>query len=129
MTSWAKWAAKSVLITTGFAAAGAGLAGVAYAGTGGGTTGNVSMPRGHQVDAPPGTCANTAAVLGAPYTACFGGARAASTPAGFGLASSSFVALAIGALMAGAAAIKLASRRPRTRKARKADTRNGEVSA
>jgi|GEM_PF-4206776 len=207
MQSWAKWTAKAVLVTTGFAAAGGGFAGVAYAGTGGSNAGNLSSLSGDNVQVPitgaVNVCGNAVAVLGGAIAGCEGGASvggsthgsasgggssifggssagsndssmsppqqaalgalpgmanlptlagadslvqgvagsssglsgatsvlpagalsAYSTSAGSGgMSSDSFLALAIGALLAGAAALKLAGRRSRIRKA------NGEAPA
>jgi hypothetical protein len=79
MNSWAKWTAKTVLVTTGFAAAGGGFAGVAYAGTGATNTGNVSVLSGNQVSVPVTVpvdiCGNAAAVLGIATAGCEGGAE------------------------------------------------------
>jgi hypothetical protein len=62
MTSWAKWTAKTVLVTTGFAAAGGGFAGVAHA---------ADIP----VSIPVNVCGNAAAVLGIATAGCQGGAE------------------------------------------------------
>jgi small secreted domain DUF320 len=79
MNSWAKWTAKTVLVTTGFAAAGGGFAGVAFAGTGGTNTGNTSILSGTQVGAPVtvpvDVCGNAAALLGIATAGCQGGAE------------------------------------------------------
>jgi hypothetical protein len=79
MNSWAKWTAKTVLVTAGFAAAGGGFAGVAYAGTGGTNAGNLSILGGNQVSAPVSVpvdlCGNAAAVLGIATAGCQGGAE------------------------------------------------------
>src|ERR1700678_377909 len=88
MKSWAKWTAKTVLVTTGFAAAGGGFAGVALAGTGGTNTGNISVLSGNQVSAPVSApmdvCGNAAALLGIAAAGCQGGAEvlAHHVPAG-----------------------------------------------
>jgi hypothetical protein len=87
MKSWAKWTAKTVLVTTGFAAAGGGLPGVAFAGTGGGPNiGNVSVLGGNQVNAPVSIpinlCGNAAAILGFATAGCQGGASVVGSPAG-----------------------------------------------
>jgi ChpA-C len=78
MKSWAKWTAKTVLVTTGFAAAGGGFAGVALAGTGG-ANGNVSVLGSNQVSAPVSVpiniCGNAAALLGIAAAGCQGGAE------------------------------------------------------
>jgi hypothetical protein len=76
MKPWAKWTAKTVLVTTGFAAAGGGFAGVALAGTGGSNPGildgnQVSVP----VSVPVDVCGNAAAVLGIATAGCQGGAE------------------------------------------------------
>jgi hypothetical protein len=62
MKSWAKWTAKTVLVTTGFAAAGGGFAGVAHA---------ADVP----VSIPVNICGNAAAVLGIATAGCQGGAE------------------------------------------------------
>ena len=84
MTSWAKWTAKTVLLTTGFAAAGGGLPGVAFAGAGGTNTGNTSVLSGNHVGTdrnrtpasiPVSFCGNAAAILGVATAGCAGGAE------------------------------------------------------
>ena len=79
MKSWAKWTAKTVLVTTGFAAAGGGFAGVAFAGTGGTNPGNISVLGSNQVSAPVSVpiniCGNAAALLGIAAAGCQGGAE------------------------------------------------------
>jgi hypothetical protein len=80
MTSWAQWTAKTVLVTTGFAAAGGGFAGVAFAGTAGVTAvGNLSVLSGYQasipVSIPVDICGNAAALLGIAVAGCQGGAE------------------------------------------------------
>jgi ChpA-C len=79
MNSWAKWTAKTVLVTTAFAAAGGGFAGVALAGTGGTNAGNVAILDGYQVSVPVSVpidiCGNAAAVLGIAAAGCQGGAE------------------------------------------------------
>jgi len=102
MRSWAKWTAKAVVFTTGFAAAGGGLAGVALAGTGTPSTApasasNIAAVSGNHisipVSVPVDVCGNAAAVLGFAAASCQGGASvtgggaqltAASGPAGIG---------------------------------------------
>jgi len=85
MTPWAKWTAKTVLLTTGFAAAGGGLPGVAFAGAGGTNAGNVSVLSGNLVSTgqnrapvsiPISVCGSAAAVLGDSSAGCAGGATA-----------------------------------------------------
>jgi hypothetical protein len=79
MKPWAKWTARTVLLTTGFAAAGGGLPGVAFAGTGGTHTGNASVLSGNEVNAPVSIpvniCGNAAAILGVATAGCEGGAE------------------------------------------------------
>jgi hypothetical protein len=79
MKSWAKWTAKTVLVTTGFAAAGGGFAGVAHAGTGTTNKDNISVLGGNQVSAPVtvplDVCGNAAAILGIAAAGCQGGAE------------------------------------------------------
>lgn len=92
MKSWAIWTARTVLVTTGVAAAGGGLAGAALASTPGGTnTGNVSVLSGNQVDAPVSVpvdvCGNAVAILGFATAGCQGGASVAGGPAWSGVAS------------------------------------------
>jgi hypothetical protein len=80
MNSWAKWTAKTVLVTTGFAAAGGGFAGVALAGTGGtNADSTTAILSGYQVSvpvsAPVDICGNAAALLGIAVAGCQGGAE------------------------------------------------------
>ncbi len=82
MKSWAIWTARTVLVTTGFAAAGGGLAGAALASTPSGTnTGNISVLGGNQVNVPVSVpvdvCGNAAAILGFATATCQGGASVA----------------------------------------------------
>lgn len=82
MKSWAKLTAKTVLVTTGFAAAGGGFAGVAYADTGGTNAGNLSILSGNQISVPVSIpvdlCGNAAALLGIATAGCQGGAEVIS---------------------------------------------------
>jgi hypothetical protein len=82
MESWAKWTARTVLVTTGLATASCGITGVAFAGTGGTNTGNVSVLGGNHVNAPVSipadVCGNAAAILGIATAGCQGGAFAAA---------------------------------------------------
>jgi len=71
MHSWASWTAKTVLVTTGFAVAGGGLAGAAFAGTGT-NAGNVSVLNGNQVSVPVSVPSTSAATR----VALLGGAQA-----------------------------------------------------
>lgn len=98
MYPWAKWTARTVLVTTGLAVAGGGLTGVALAGTGGSNTsgtnaGNVSVLGGNQVMAPVSIpidiCGNAAAILGIATAGCQGGATvaASNSPAAGGSAA------------------------------------------
>jgi hypothetical protein len=77
MKPWANWTAKTILLTTGFAAAGGGLPGVAFAAAGP-HTGNVSVLSGNRVNAPASIpvniCGNAAAILGVATAGCEGGA-------------------------------------------------------
>jgi len=79
MKSWAKWTAKTALVTAGLAAAGGGLPGVALAGTGGPNMGNVAILGGNQVGVLAGVpidiCGNAVAVLGIAAAGCEGGAE------------------------------------------------------
>jgi hypothetical protein len=88
MKSWAKWTARTVLVTTGLAAAGGGLTGVALAGTGGTNTGNASVLSGNQVNVPVSipidVCGNAAAILGIAMAGCQGGASVAGISGGSG---------------------------------------------
>jgi hypothetical protein len=92
MNSWAKWTARTVLVTTGLAVAGGGLTGVALAGTAGDNngdnTGNVSVLGGNQVNAPVSIpidiCGNAAAILGIAMAGCQGGASVAAAHAASG---------------------------------------------
>lgn len=98
MRSWAQWTAKKVLLTAGFAAASAGLPGMAFAvgipGTDASgasasdtstTSGNGSVGSGNQVNAPVtapvDVCGNAVAILG-DLTAGCEGAVSAGGPAG-----------------------------------------------
>ena len=88
MGSWAQWTAKTALLAAGFAAAAGGLSGVALAA--GGSAGSDAGPGlslGRLV-APAGVCDDAGALLGV-----------------------------VGALLAGASALKIAGRRARDRKA------------
>lgn len=82
MESWAKWTARTVLVTTGLATASCGITGVAFAGTGGTNTGNVSVLGENQVNAPVSipadVCGNAAAILGIATAGCQGGASVAA---------------------------------------------------
>jgi ChpA-C len=86
MKSWAKWTAKTVLVTTGFAAAGGGFTGVALAGTDGTHPDNVSVLSGNQISTPVSIpidiCGNAAALLGIAGASCQGGAIVAGSGAG-----------------------------------------------
>ena len=77
MKSWAKWTARTVLVTTGLAAVGGGITGVALAGAGGTNTGNASVLSGNQVNVPVSIpidlCGNAAAILGIATASCQGG--------------------------------------------------------
>jgi hypothetical protein len=83
MHPWAKLTAKTVLVTTGFAAAGGGFAGTAIASTGfagpGTSAGNISVLGGNQVNVPVSIpidiCGNAAALLGIASAGCQGGAE------------------------------------------------------
>jgi hypothetical protein len=86
MKSWAIWTARTVLVTTGFVAAGGGLAGVALASTpGGSNTDNVSVLSGNQIGVPVSVpidvCGNAAAILGFATAGCQGGANVQGGPA------------------------------------------------
>jgi hypothetical protein len=100
MNAWAKWTARTVLVTTGLAVAGGGLTGVALAGTAGtntnnssDNTGNVSVLGGNRVTAPVSIpidiCGNAAAILGIAMAGCQGGASVAAAHPGAGSASAS----------------------------------------
>jgi hypothetical protein len=82
MHSWAKWTAKTVLVTTGFAAIGGGFAGVAYAGAGGTNLGTMPVLSdnhvGAQASIPIDICGNAAVVLGIAIAGCQGGAEVAA---------------------------------------------------
>jgi hypothetical protein len=77
MKSWAKWTAKTVLVTTGFAAAGGGFAGVAFAGTASTNAVNLSVLGGNQINVPvtisADICGNARALLGIAIAGCQGG--------------------------------------------------------
>jgi hypothetical protein len=89
MKSWAIWTARTVLVTTGFVAAGGGIAGAALASAPGGSdTGNVSVLGGNQVyvpvSVPADVCGNAAAILGFAAAGCQGGASVAGGAAADG---------------------------------------------
>jgi len=88
MTSWAKWTTMTVLMTTGFAAAGAGLPGAAFAGTSGGNAGNVSVLSGNRVSPPVSipidVCGIAIAVIGSADANCPGGAMVTGVPVSSG---------------------------------------------
>jgi hypothetical protein len=77
-----------------------------------GTTGGSAALIGNQVIVPVGipasVCADAAALLGVARAGCQGGVAVAA-----GMTSNSLAALVIGALLAGASAVKIASRRLR----------------
>lgn len=79
MRPWAEWTAKTALVTAGFAAAGGGLSGVAYAGTGGIVpSASASVLSTNNVDAPVSlsadVCGIAGALLGIASADCRGGA-------------------------------------------------------
>ena len=77
MRTWARWTARTVMVTTSFAAAGAGMLGVANASTHI-TSGDNSILGGNQINAPVSVpvdvCGNALAILGDAFGACQGGA-------------------------------------------------------
>jgi hypothetical protein len=90
MRTWAHWTAKTVMLTAGVVAAGAGFSGVAFAASPGGsggagavTSGLGSVLGGNQASAPVSlpvdVCGNAAAVLGLSLAGCGGGASSASS--------------------------------------------------
>jgi hypothetical protein len=109
MRTWAHWTAKTVMLTASFAAAGAGLSGMAFAAggpvstvratsSGGGlgsagavTSGLGSVLGGNQAGAPVSlpvdVCRNAAAVLGLGLGGCGGGASSASPASSAGASS------------------------------------------
>ena len=78
MRSWARRTAMATLVAVAFAAAGGGLSGPAFAGTGGdGNPGALSLLGGPGLLAPAGTvCDGTSALLGIAVAGCRGGAVA-----------------------------------------------------
>jgi len=79
MRPWAEWTAKTALVAAGFAAAGGGLSGVAYAGTGGIVpSASASVLSTNNVDAPVSlsadVCGIAGALLGIASADCRGGA-------------------------------------------------------
>ncbi len=88
MRTWAHWTAKTVMLTVTFAAAGAGVSGVALAGTGASTSGNGSVLGGNQarvpVSIPANVCGNAGALLGLALAGCQGGASVRATQIGSG---------------------------------------------
>lgn len=96
MRPWAQWTARTALVAVGFAAAGAGLSGVALAAANDGNpSGGVSVLSGNQLGLPisiPATlCGVTGALLGVAGAGCSDGATSVTTPetAGPSAASSS----------------------------------------
>jgi ChpA-C len=93
MRTWAHWTAKTVMLTAAFAAASAGVSGVALAGTGAGgsTSGDGSVLGGNQalipVSIPANVCGNAAALLGLALAGCQGGASVRAAQIGSGSAS------------------------------------------
>lgn len=93
MRTWAHWTAKTVMLTVTFAAAGAGVSGVALAGTGAGgsTSGNGSVLGGNQaripVSIPANVCGNAGALLGLALAGCQGGASVQAAQIGSGSTS------------------------------------------
>jgi len=81
MRSWAQWAARTVLVASGFAVAGGVGAGMTLAGTGPAYA--VGIPDGPGgVGGPGGLCGTAAAVLGGPAAGCAAGATSAGATAG-----------------------------------------------
>ena len=130
MRTWAHWTARTVMLTASFAAAGTGFSGAAFAASGGNGGGAGGIGSGNQasapVSAPVGVCGNAAAVLGDSAAGCegtglvrpatrSGSGRTFAADSAPGMADISFYSLAIGALMAGAVALKMAGRRSRDR--------------
>ena len=79
MRPWAEWTAKTALVAAGFAAAGGGLSGVAYAGTGGIVpSASASVLSTNNVDAPVSLSADVCGIagdlLGIASADCRGGA-------------------------------------------------------
>jgi len=82
MRSWARWTAKTALVAAGFAAAGGGLSGIAWAGTASGSPGAVTVLGGNgllgPVSLPVAACGNAGALLGIAAAGCQGGALASA---------------------------------------------------
>jgi hypothetical protein len=97
MRPWARWTARMALVAVVSAAAGGGLSGIAFAGTGGdGNSASTPLLGGNGLLAPLGipdaVCGDTSALLGIAVVGCRGGAaasfakpRAADGGAGRGL--------------------------------------------
>src|SRR5579859_119133 len=129
MRPWARWTARTALVAVVSAAAGGGLSGIAFAGTGGNGTGNngtggggssASTPLlgGNGLLAPLGipdaVCSDTSALLGIAVAGCRSGAVASyekpyEKPRGARGTASTRTAAAAGAAVAGAAAAAGAS--------------------
>ena len=100
MRPWARWTARMALVAVVSAAAGGGLSGIAFAGTGGdGNSASIPLPGGNGLLAPQGirddVCGDASALLGIAVAGCRGGAaasfekpRATDGGAGHGLSGS-----------------------------------------
>ena len=83
MRPWARWTARMALVAVVSAAAGGGLSGIAFAGTGGdGNSASTPLLGGNGLLAPLGipdaVCGDSSALLGIAVVGCRGGAAAAS---------------------------------------------------
>jgi hypothetical protein len=81
MRPWARWTARMALVAVVSAAAGGGLSGIAFAGTGGdGNSASIPLLGGNGLLAPLGiaddVCADASALLGIALAGCRGGAAA-----------------------------------------------------
>ena len=111
MRPWARWTARMALVAVVSAAAGGGLSGIAFAGTGGaGNPASIPPPggNGQSLSIPDDVCGDTSALLGIALVDCRGGAagsfakrRATVARAGRGAGGS--VSAGAGSVPAGAA--------------------------
>ena len=102
MRPWAHWTAKTALVAAGFAAAGGGLSGVAWAGTASSSPGAMAVLGGNgllaPVSLPVAACGNAGALLGIAAAGCQGGALASvdMSQGGDGSGTSATVSLGSG---------------------------------
>ncbi len=102
MRPWAHWTAKTALVAAGFAAAGGGLSGVAWAATVSSSPGAATVLGGNgllaPVSLPVAVCGNAGALLGIAAAGCQGGALASAdvSPGAGGNGTSGSVSLGSG---------------------------------